>query len=565
MKRTKKFLLAILATLTAGFCALGVACGKDESSSRQSTGNEPTSSESTGSESTGSESTGGESTGSESGKDTTDESVYLQGLEFLLQEDGTYGVKAGAASALSEITIPATYQGKKVSVVLDNFFGEANARTQKVVISDGIEKIEDEAFYDCDSLTSVVIPDSVTSIGEYAFKACSSLTSVVIGNGITDIGSNAFQWCDSLTSVYITDLEAWCNIWFNNASANPLSGAKLYLNNELVTELVIPNKVTEIAGYTFYDCDSLTSVVIPDSVTSIGEYTFYDCDSLTSVEIPDSVTSIGEYTFYDCDSLTSVVIPDFVTSIDEYTFYDCDSLTSVVIPDSVTSIGYYAFRDCDSLTIYSEAASMPSGWSSYWKNANCPVVWDCDNNDVASDGYIYVMVDNIRYSIKDVEINEISFYGIKDSIATVVRQASNIQTATIPASISYKGTVYRVTSISYCAFFNCDSLTSVEIGDGVTSIDYGAFANCDSLTSVVIGDGVTSIGEKAFAYCDSLTSVVIPDSVTSIGNWAFDDCSSLTSITFAGTKAQWNEIEKDRWSSGSEITKVVCKDGAIRP
>ena len=114
--------------------------------------------------------------------------------------------------------------------------------------------------------------------------------------------------------------------------------------------MAIPDSVTSIGEYAFYNCRSLTSVTIPDSVTIIGDSTFYYCTSLTSVTIPDSVTSIGERAFYECRSLTSVTIPDSVTRIGGWAFYYCTSLTSVTIPDSVTSIGQQAFYYCTSLT-----------------------------------------------------------------------------------------------------------------------------------------------------------------------------------------------------------------------
>ena len=92
-----------------------------------------------------------------------------------------------------------------------------------------------------------------------------------------------------------------------------------------------------------------------------------------------------------------------------------------------------------------------------------------------------------------------------------------------------------ITSIGDCAFFGCDSLTSVDIPESVTSIGEGAFECCTSLTNIEIPDSVTSIGNYAFGDCDSLTSVTIGDSVTSIGNYAFEDCDSLTSVTIGNS------------------------------
>ena len=110
------------------------------------------------------------------------------------------------------------------------------------------------------------------------------------------------------------------------------------------------------------------TTVIPNSVTSIGNYAFYDCDGLTSVTIPNSVTSIGDNAFYGCYGLTSVTIPNSVTSIGIYAFVYCSGLTSVTIGNSVTSIGNNAFAYCpELLDVYCHAEKVPSTqWDAFF-------------------------------------------------------------------------------------------------------------------------------------------------------------------------------------------------------
>ncbi len=195
-------------------------------------------------------------------------------------------------TSLTSITIP-----DSVTSIGNYAFSGCTSLTS-ITIGNGVTSIGDSAFGACKSLTSIIIPDSVTSIGAEAFWYCASLTSVTIPDSVTSIGNYAFSSCDSLTSVYISNIEAWCEIEFGSSSSNPLYFAKeLYLNNKSVTNLTIPDSITSISDYAFYNCTSLTSIIIPDSVTSIGAEAFWGCESLIKVFVPDSVTSIGTDAF----------------------------------------------------------------------------------------------------------------------------------------------------------------------------------------------------------------------------------------------------------------------------
>lgn len=189
---------------------------------------------------------------------------------------------------------------------------------KNVTITSG--EIQERAFYNCVSLVDLAIGDGVTVIGEYAFAGCSALLSVTFGNGLAVVQKAAFHKCEALTGVYITDVAAWFSIEFiyfdtTYSVNNPLYYAEnLYLNGNLVTELVIPGTVTQINDYAITNCTPLTSIIIEEGVTSIGtannplgNVVFGGCKSLTRVVLPNSITYLGINLFGGCSSLTDII------------------------------------------------------------------------------------------------------------------------------------------------------------------------------------------------------------------------------------------------------------------
>ena len=219
---------------------------------------------------------------------------------------GWYAFKG--CRGLTSITIP-----NSVTSIGHEAFRDCTGLTS-ITVGNSVTSIGIEAFHGCTGITSITIPDSVTSIGNRAFSGCSSLTSVTIGNSVTRIGKLAFNGCSKLQDIYITDIAAWCNISGLNCLMGVASGNKsLYLNNELVTSIIIPDGVTAIPIYAFKGCSSLTSITIPDSVTSIGNRAFSGCSALTSITVPDSATSIGKRAFVGCKGLTSITYKGTMT------------------------------------------------------------------------------------------------------------------------------------------------------------------------------------------------------------------------------------------------------------
>lgn len=244
--------------------------------------------------------------------------------------------------------------------VLNHTLVDYNGAGGDITIPDDVIKIEEEAFRNYETITSVIIPDSVKTIGSNAFEGCTSLKSAVIGAGLTRLSWELFRGCTALESI------------------------------------TIPDSVTEISCGVFEDCTSLKSITFPESVDDIYESVFRNCTSLNEINVdegnpvysskdgvlfcddeetimfypggrkgeysvPDGVIEIGKNAFELCAGVTDIVIPDSVTVINDYAFHGCSSLKSVNIPNGVTEIGRWLFKDCSSLeniTIHEDVESI---------------------------------------------------------------------------------------------------------------------------------------------------------------------------------------------------------------
>ena len=369
-----------------------------------------------------------------------------------------------------------------------------------VSIPNGVIKIGDYAFEDCESLVNVTIPDSVTKIGQSAFIYCYGLTSVTIPDSVTIIAKQTFYLCTNLTNIIIPD--SVINI-----------GESAFQYCTSLANITIPNTVKSIGDDAFYSCyftsDSFVNnskcqhnrgetiidtdtdgfcikgnilvnmrpsyaigeVSIPKNVTSIGESAFSRCTNLTSIIIPNNVTSIGSSAFMGCTSMTNVTIPNSVTTIDQNAFMECTSMTNVTIPDSVTSISYGLFSCCTSL-----------------------------------------------------------------------------RNVTIPNS---------VTSIDADAFRACTSMTNITIPDSVTSIGAETFRYCTSLTNITIPSSVTTIDFDAFDMCNSLLSVIVLNA-----NCHFEEPFLKNNVKIYGFEN--STADKYATSNGNYFVKIYCNDYGMK-
>ena len=261
------------------------------------------------------------------------------GLTFA---SNTLGHFSGDTS-LTEITLPAS-----MTEIPQGMFSDCTSLTV-VNASSPITKVGPSAFSGATNLTTIPDLGQVTEIGSYAFNECEALTGPVDLSNVTEIGGHAFYECNSLPGPI--DLGSVTKVGSYAFYACYSLTGELDLSN--LTE--IPDSAFRFAGYwregisltlgpnltsigpTAFPYVPITELVLPESLTEIGNYAFDNCTRLTGrVEIPDSVTSIGKNAFSGT-AIETLTIGSGIEEIGENAFA-IESLASVTIHSSEDAI-----------------------------------------------------------------------------------------------------------------------------------------------------------------------------------------------------------------------------------
>ena len=462
-------------------------------------------------------------------------SSYSNNSEFVpstLKEviilDGCIGIEDYAfydCTSLTSITIP-----KTVINIGNEAFYRCTSLTS-VVIPNGVTNIGNDAFYRCTALTNVIIGESVTNIGEFAFSKCSSLISIVLGNNLLSIGDSAFLYCVRLVEVV------------NKSVLNIDKGSEDYGYVAYYAKQIISDEIdskgfeTTSDGFVIYDKDILInyigsekSIVIPNNIRTINNFAFYDCASLTNVFIGNSITSIGDEAFSGFTSLTNIIIPKNVTNIGVNAFYNCTSLTYVEFEDGVINIDRGAFSNCTSLTSITIPKSVTSIGVGAFENCTSLIKVVIGKNVTNINDFsfykCYKLVEVINKSSLNITKGQSNYGHVAYYAKQVIKDESGTK-----ISIDSNGVIVYDDGINIWLVGYLGSNTDLIIPNYVTDIYNYAVCGCKKLESITIPESVTNVGEYAFNNCTSLTNVMIMNGVTSIEQNAFEYCEKLENVS----------------------------------
>lgn len=299
----------------------------------------------------------------------------------------------------------------------------------------------------------------------------------------------------------------------------------------------------------------LISLVLPNSVTTIGRYCFYNCKKLTKFYAP-GVTTLKTGALYVCSSLTEITLADEMETIESLAFGFCDNISELTLNAKTIGNNVVAGnRNLAAINLGPIVEKIAAG--------SFEEVKVLKTISVSLDNTKFEVVDGLLYSADGtrllrcppaIEKTEIT---LSDNVTVIDTYAfaycKNLTKVNLP----------NVTTISSNAFTNAILLTTVSIPKA-TKIDGMAFYGCESLSSITIPDTVTSIGMYAFAYDKELTSIFIPASVTSMSSEVFEYWTEDQTINCEAVSKpeKWDE----KWSnySYSSLAKATINWGSTR-
>jgi|GEM_PF-7094762 len=405
-----------------------------------------------------------------------------------------------------DLVIPSTveYEGKTYTVTRVDLYG--CSELQSVSLPNTIREIAEFGFYGCTQLTGITLPSSLEKIGRSAFSYCENLEEITIPQSVKEIGGQAFSvYCTSLKRIIIEDIGAWCDIDMEDAIIS--EGTSVYLDDDELEYLVIPETVTTIKPYVFSCFTGIDSVYIPAKVDSIGLNAFRGCKNISKVTAEDLASWCDIHfgtTYFDYndnpimlsnpvayannlyigdEQLTELVIPEGVDSIGNGAFSHCYGITDVSFPSTLRYVGGAAFEGCRNIQIVNITSL-----EDYCRIRFVSIDSNPFRNYMTTGSFTWMLI-NGEY------VYDLSELRIPDSIekieANAFAKVDNNSTIVIPASVEEIGDYAFYTSVHY--------LNTLYIDGHIEKMGEEAFGNCPYIGTIYMKDpNPAAISERTF-------------------------------------------------------------------
>lgn len=376
-------------------------------------------------------------------------------------------------------------------------FAETNI--EEIILPEGIEVIDAEAFVCCVKLRKINFPETLNVIECGAFRACSFLETVTLPKKMKELNYDAFYGAGikHLTLPEKVSLG---------------TGVEVFAGTDIET-IDIPEDFT-LSPAMFAGCRKLRSVNLKGSGITIPERCFRDCTNLTKIDITRAAF-IKDEAFRKCHSLSVSTIP--ANTLVSVSAFSESGVTDVVIED-ISKVCNRVFTDCKSLKkLTINVADGPTSVSS-------ALVKGCENlQTVVFTGRVQNLQVIEAAAFKGTE--RLKTISLPDAVKTISKEAffgSGVETICLPKNLKQIGTIAFAES----------GLKDIVIPDKVKKLGENVFRDCKNLTEVTLPESVTKIPLGTFNGCNSLKTVNAPN-VDIVCEDAFYDCKNLETFDFS--------------------------------
>lgn len=508
----------------------------------------------------------------------------------LMDRDKTVLIKYPAGSKeFSFYTVPDT-----VKTISYRAF-EFSSALKTIFLNDGLETIENFAFYSCGNLLYITIPGSVTSMGKGVLGQCNLLNKVTIEEGVTAIPEDAFDRCRSLETVNLPDsLTTIGDIAFFGCTK--LKTLKLPKNLQTFTDspgrnfgglnialTVDPENQyfsTDDLGVLYnkdktllYYCPNLPYTFDYTVRCNLNEYAFRGCENLRNVDIAYNLRAIPTYAFNDCKNLNTVTLPATLQRVDGAAFNS--SLKTVNYRGTEELWNLITIDSYDNSAI--KSANVVYNYSEKEEPEEITFTFDRSTSTVTITGSGTLTVNDIN----KWDTSEINTYALKvkigkninvtdarvfcDSIQPFYYMKSFEVDSGNPYLSSLNGVLYNKDKTKLIRFPSQNTTADYDVVEctvASTVKEIGAYAFKNTgVTDVNLPSGLETIGDYAFYSATKLVNITIPDSVKTIGVGAFRDCWKMTKATLP---AGLETIPRECFSGCKKLESVNIPDSVTK-
>ena len=351
----------------------------------------------------------------------------------------------------------------------------------------------------------------------------SNITEIVIPEYVTEIRQGAFRGCLNIKKMTLPFIGGTSR---RNQYFGYLFGANTYQRQkefipESIEQIVLTQGETLKEG-SFYQCNHLVAIYLPNTLTSIENNAFYQCSSLVDIIIPEQTQTIGNNAFYGCSQLTKIELPDSVTSLGDQAFYNCYQLSQVILSEQLTDLQTSVFYGCG-LQYHEDE------YGKYLGSKNNP--------------YMALML--IKNS---TATNIVIPSGVKLIRKGILTNCRNLTHLTIPfvgsalnhLNNGYIGYLFGANSYNENNKVVPSTLKEVTITGGQT-IPFSAISGCKNITHISIIGETTLIDVAAFSGCSNLNTLTLSKQILQIEESAFN-WTNIENLYYLGSIEDWCNI-----------------------